>query len=59
MGLELLKKRVSVRQYQARPVEREKLEAIIDTVRWAPSARNEQPWEFVVITEEEKRKSLR
>lgn len=58
MALELLKKRASVRQYQARPVEREKLEAIIDTARLAPTARNEQPWEFVVVTDEGKKAEI-
>ncbi|HEX2952559.1 MAG TPA: nitroreductase family protein [Bacillota bacterium] len=58
MNLDLLKKRTSVRKYEARPVEREKLERIIDAARYAPTARNEQPWEFVVVTEEEMRKKV-
>lgn len=51
MSLDLLKKRISVRKYEERPIEREKLENIIDAARLAPTARNEQPWEFVVVTE--------
>ena len=35
------------------PVEREKLEQLIDAARFAPTARNEQPWEFVVVTRKE------
>lgn len=58
LGLDLLKKRISVRRYEARPVEREKLERIIDAARFAPTARNEQPWEFVVITDEAMRKKI-
>lgn len=51
MGLDLLKQRISVRRYEARGIEREKLEALVEAARFAPTARNEQPWEFVVITE--------
>ncbi|HHZ20202.1 MAG TPA: nitroreductase family protein [Firmicutes bacterium] len=53
MGLALLKERTSVRRYTERPVEREKLEQLIDAARFAPTARNEQPWEFVVVTRKE------
>lgn len=54
MSLEILKQRHSVRKYQNRPVEREKLEAIVDAARFAPTARNEQPWEFVIVTGRER-----
>ena len=43
--------RVSVRKYEARPVEREKLEALLRAAMAAPSAGNQQPWEFVVVQE--------
>lgn len=51
MELDLLKKRISVRQYEERPIEREKLEMLVEAARFAPTARNEQPWEFVIVTE--------
>jgi nitroreductase len=51
MALDFLKKRNSVRQYEPRTVEKEQLEAIIDAARFAPTGRNEQPWEFVVVTD--------
>ena len=54
MSLEILKQRHSVRKYQNRPVEPEKLEAIVDAARFAPTARNEQPWEFVIVTNPER-----
>ena len=41
--------RVSVRKYEARPVEREKLEALLRAAMAAPSAGNQQPWEFAVV----------
>jgi nitroreductase len=35
-----------------RPVEREKLESILEAARWAPSCFNDQPWNFLVFTAE-------
>lgn len=52
------KNRISVREYGERPVEKEKLEKIVDAGRLAPTARGEQPWEFVVVTGREKLKEL-
>lgn len=45
--------RISVRKYQDRPVEREKIEAILRAAMQAPSAGNQQPWEFWVVTNKE------
>ena len=42
--------RVSIRKYQDRPVEREKIVEILRAAMAAPSAKNQQPWEFYVIT---------
>jgi nitroreductase len=50
--LELVNRRRSVRSYEpGRPVEREKLERIIEAVRLAPSACNAQPWTIVIVDE--------
>ena len=38
--------RVSIRKYQDRPVEREKIERILRAGMQAPSTGNQQPWEF-------------
>jgi len=46
--LELILRRQSDRKYSEQPVEREKLERIIDAGRMAPSACNAQPWKFIV-----------
>lgn len=56
--LELAKKRSSVRSYQTTPVEREKLLAVLEAGRIAPSAVNYQPWYFVVLEEEAIRKKV-
>lgn len=45
--------RVSVRRYEDRPVEPEKIEALLRAAMAAPSAVNQQPWEFYVIRDRE------
>lgn len=47
--LELVKARYSARKYANRPVEAEKLDYIMECVRFAPSAVNFQPWRFVLL----------
>jgi nitroreductase len=49
--IELIRKRRSVREFSDKPIPRDCLEQIIDAARFAPTARNVQPWEFVVVTE--------
>lgn len=48
---ELINIRQSVRKYQDKPVEREKIEQLIESVRIAPSACNSQPWKLVIVDE--------
>ena len=50
--------RVSIRKYEDRPVEQEKVEKILRAAMAAPSAGNQQPWEFYVVTDKEKIKAL-
>lgn len=50
-GLEILFKRSSVRRYVNKPVESEKIEMLLKAAMQAPSAGNEQPWYFMVISE--------
>ncbi|MFP3974670.1 MAG: nitroreductase family protein [Dehalococcoidia bacterium] len=48
--LEAIHQRASLKNcLSGREIEREKLEKILDAARWAPSARNKQPWRFVVV----------
>ena len=55
---EAIQERRSIRSYQDKPVEREKLEIILEAGRLAPSARNVEPWHFIAVTNAEKRKAL-
>jgi nitroreductase len=45
---ELLKKRWSPRAFDEKPVEKEKIQSILEAARWAPSSMNQQPWRFIV-----------
>ena len=47
---ELIARRWSTRAFSTRPVERSKLLSILESARWAPSSRNEQPWRYVIFT---------
>lgn len=49
--LELAKIRYSVRAYSDRPVEKEKLDYVLECARLAPSATNAQPWKLYVVTD--------
>ncbi|MDO9045870.1 MAG: nitroreductase family protein [Methanobacteriaceae archaeon] len=53
-----MKFRRSIRNYDRKPVEKEKLEEIFDMVRYAPSAGNGQPLEWTVFTDPEKIKEI-
>jgi len=44
-------KRRSVRNYLPNPIEKEKLEQILRAAMQAPSARNQRPWRFLVVTD--------
>jgi nitroreductase len=50
-AIEALTTRRSIRIYTDRPVERKVIEEIVDCARLAPTALNDQPWDFVVVTE--------
>jgi nitroreductase len=41
--------RRSIRRFQEKPIEEEKLQAILLAATQAPSGKNQQPWRFVVV----------
>lgn len=53
-----MKTRFSCRKYKPDPVEKEKLEAVLDAARYAASGHNLQAWHFTVITTEEGKQEL-
>lgn len=50
--LELVKARRSVRKFKTDPIPDEDIEKILETVRWAPSGANTQPWELIVLKDQ-------
>jgi nitroreductase len=50
--------RRNVRDFDDRPVPRELLERILEAGRRAPSARNWQPWDFIVVSDREQLREL-
>jgi nitroreductase len=56
--MEAIRERRSVRGYQKKAVEKEKLDLILEAARLAPSASNRQEWRYVIATNEETRKKL-
>ncbi len=45
--------RRSIRKFQDRPVEKEKIDKLLRAAMQAPSAGNQQPWEFIVVEDKE------
>ena len=56
--LELVKDRYSCRAYRSLDVEKEKLDYILECVRFAPSAVNKQPWRFHIVNGEDEKAKL-
>jgi len=56
--LRTIRNRRTVRRFKSDPIEDEKLQAILDAGRWAPSFSNLQPWKFIVIKDQKLKTSL-
>jgi len=56
--LEAIRKRYSCRAYEDRPLEKEKLDVILEAARLAPSAKNMQDWRFIVVSDAEIKSKL-
>jgi nitroreductase len=55
---EAIKHRRSIRAYTREDVSKEEVEKLLDAARWAPSAGNIQPWEFVIVRDAEVKRKL-
>jgi len=55
---EAIRNRCSVRAYRQKDVQEDKLMRVLDAGRTAPSASNLQPWKFIVVREESRRRKL-
>lgn len=56
--MEIIFNRRSIRKYEDKPVENEKIEKLLRAAMQAPSAVNQQPWEFIIVKDKEKLKKL-
>jgi coenzyme F420-0:L-glutamate ligase / coenzyme F420-1:gamma-L-glutamate ligase len=55
---DFLRSRRSIRRFQPKDVDRERLTRILKTATYAPSAHNRQPWRFAVLTQPEPKHRL-
>ena len=53
MLYDLLKFRRSIRKFQNKEVEKEKIDTILKSALLSPSSRASRPWEFIAITDQE------
>lgn len=50
--LKAIKKRRSIREFEKRGLEEEKLQEILKAAMFAPSARHTRPWEFIIVKDQ-------
>jgi nitroreductase len=51
--LDVIERRRSFRAYSPHPVEKEKIKSLFEAARWAPSSMNEQPWLYILATQQQ------
>ena len=56
--LEAIRTRRSIRKYKPNPIPDDVLQRLKDSLRFAPSACNFQPWKFILVTDPQLRKAL-
>lgn len=55
---ELLKSRRSIRKFQDKEIEKEKVDTILKSALLSPSSRSRRPWEFIAVTDKALLKKL-
>lgn len=56
--MKVIDTRRSVREYNDKEVSEKEIKKILDAAMQAPSARNGQPWEFLVVKDKEKKERI-
>jgi len=56
--IDIILSRRSIRRYKGESLPKDVLRSILEAGRMAPSANNRQPWKFIVVTDEELKRSL-
>jgi nitroreductase len=57
-ALEAIKTRRSIRKYKREPIPEGLILEILDAGRWAPSASNSQPWHFILLKDDQIKRSV-
>ncbi len=55
---ETIEKRKSIRKYLKRPLDHETLLRLLKAIQLSPSARNRQPWQFIVVIDDDLKRKL-
>jgi len=55
---EVIRTRRSIRSYRPDPIPEDVLNRVLESVRIAPSGSNRQPWEFIIVKDEELKKQM-
>jgi nitroreductase len=58
MLFDILKSRRSIRKYENKEIEQEKIDLILKSGLLSPSSRGIRPWQFIAVTDREKLKQL-
>lgn len=56
--IDLIQQRRSCRLYEEKPVTQEQIETLQKALLWAPTSKNNRPWEFVFVTNPDTLKQL-
>ena len=56
--IKVIRERRSVREFLEKDVPDELIMDVLEAARWAPSSKNSQPWEFIIIRDQETKKKL-
>lgn len=56
--IDVIKGRRSIREYSNEEVSDDTVRMLIDAARWAPSAGNLQPWDFIIVRLNQQKKRL-
>jgi nitroreductase len=56
--LDVIMKRRSIRTFKKQELSQKTVEKLLEAARWAPSAGNVQPWEFVIASSQQTKQKL-
>jgi len=56
--IKVIRERRSIRRFLEKDVPKDLVLKVLDAARWAPSSKNSQPWEFIIIRDEKTKREL-